>query len=257
MTDLPRCKLCQCEPFVGQSGFALHPVGNASCPQWGVKMTTAEWTALMGAGGEPVVITLGKGDKLVADIFAHDSDGIVHKAGVGIFDPSPGTVYGVGVKDTRIDGLSITSDRKPLVLIWSDKHESLQVIVDELQESVAHLAGPPPAQPARFQQIGFTRQDHIGKPSSTIVSDTKYRAASDAGAYVPVFVGEAQAPAVDGADRLRAELDAITEYNHRQFLLLENARLYAARHRKEPWGQELLRILQVGGINGSPLRGEG
>lgn len=96
---------------------------------------------------EPVVITLGKGDKLVADIFADDSGGVVHKAGVGIFDPTPGTIYGVGVKDTRADGLPITADRNPLVLIWSDKPESLQVIVDELQESIARLAGQPPAQP--------------------------------------------------------------------------------------------------------------
>lgn len=102
---------------------------------------------------EPVVITLGKGDKLVADIFADDSDGIIHKAGVGIFDPTPGTIYGVGVKDTRINDLPITTDRNPLVLIWSDKPESLQVIVEELQESITRLAGHPPAQPERTAPI--------------------------------------------------------------------------------------------------------
>lgn len=76
--------------------------------------------------------------------------------------------------------------------------------------------------PARFRQIGFTHIDHIGKPSSTIVSDTKYRAASDAGVYVPVFVdeGETLAPAVDGAvirEAIRAmddgeRLDIFSEY---------------------------------------------
>jgi hypothetical protein len=63
-------------------------------------------------------------------------------------------------------------------------------------------AGQPPAQPEqRFQQIGFTRIDRIGRPSAMIISDTKYRAASDAGVYVPVFVGEGdtQAPAVGDA----------------------------------------------------------
>lgn len=89
----------------------------------------------------PVEITLGKGDKLVADIFIDDTDGVVHKTGVGIFDPEPGKVYGIGVKDNRIDGFPISADRNPLVLIWSDKPESLQVIIDELQEAIARLTG--------------------------------------------------------------------------------------------------------------------
>lgn len=136
--------------LIGKVSASLHDYKDGA--EWGAFDLSAlmELDDILAApqqAAEPVVITLGKGDKLVADIFAHNSDGIVHKAGVGIFDPDPGTVYGVGVKDTRIDGLSITSDRRPLVLIWSDKHESLQVIVDELQESIAHLAGHPPAQP--------------------------------------------------------------------------------------------------------------
>ena len=45
--DLPRCKLCQREPFVSQSGFASHPVGNTCCPMWGVRMTSAQWAILM------------------------------------------------------------------------------------------------------------------------------------------------------------------------------------------------------------------
>jgi len=55
MTDLPRCKLCGAEPFVSQSAFATHPVGNASCPQWGVKMTSAQWAILMSVP-EPAVV---------------------------------------------------------------------------------------------------------------------------------------------------------------------------------------------------------
>lgn len=47
MTDMPACRLCQCEPFVSQSGFASHPVGNACCPLWGVRMTSAQWAILM------------------------------------------------------------------------------------------------------------------------------------------------------------------------------------------------------------------
>lgn len=66
-----------------------------------------------------------------------------------------------------------------------------------------HVIGAAPQQAAeqRFQRIGFTRIDRIGRPSAMILADTKYRAASDAGVYVPVFVGEGdtQAPAVGDA----------------------------------------------------------
>ena len=93
---------------------------------------------------DPVVITLGKGDKLVADIYQDDEEGVIYKAGVGIFDPEPGKVYGIGVKDTRIDGMQISPDRNPLALIWSDKPESLQVIIDELQEAIGRLTGQQP-----------------------------------------------------------------------------------------------------------------
>lgn len=86
-------------------------------------------------------IILGKGDKLVADIFQEDEDGILRMAGVGIFDPEPGKVYGIGAKNEAIDGKAIT-EGNPLILIWSDKPESLQVIVEELQESIARMTRP-------------------------------------------------------------------------------------------------------------------
>lgn len=39
----------------------------------------------------------------------------------------------------------------------------------------------------------------------------------------------------------QAEIDAITELNHAQWLALENVRTLAARNRKEEWAQHLLR----------------
>lgn len=98
------------------------------------------------AGRQPaprpvLTVTLGKGDKLVADIFQEDEDGILRMAGVGIFDPEPGKVYGIGAKNEAIDGKAIT-EGNPLILIWSDKPESLQVIVEELQESIARMTRP-------------------------------------------------------------------------------------------------------------------
>jgi hypothetical protein len=85
----------------------------------------------------------------------------------------------------------------------TDEVERLQARVAELEAICENVPeGQPPAQPEqRFQQIGFTRIDRIGRPSAMIIADTKYRAASDAGVYVPVFVGEGdtQAPAVGDA----------------------------------------------------------
>lgn len=142
MSELPKCLLCGCVPIVNVVGMAIHPVGDANCPQWGVNMTPEQWAALMGRG-EPVAFAKN------GNLFWHGNP--TEKRGVDC------QLY------TQAPAVSID--------------------------------------PARFRQIGFTRIDHIGKPSSTIVSDTKYRAASDAGVYVPVFVdeGESQAPAVDCA----------------------------------------------------------
>lgn len=42
-------------------------------------------------------------------------------------------------------------------------------------------------------------------------------------------------------DAPQAEIDAITELNHAQWLALENVRTLAARNRKEEWAQHLLR----------------
>lgn len=105
----------------------------------------SEFSAALRPEAGPVVIDLGKGDKLVADIYQDDEDGVIYKTGVGLFDPEPGKVYGIGVSDNRIDGSPITAARNPLALIWSDKPESLQVIIDELQEAINRLTGQQPA----------------------------------------------------------------------------------------------------------------
>ena len=101
----------------------------------------------------PTTIYLGKGDKIVADIYADEVDGIPEWAGVGIFDPEPGKVYGIGVKGHSIDGQPIEPDKKPLVLIWSSKPESLLVVIEELQEAVARMTGKPAQQPQPEQQV--------------------------------------------------------------------------------------------------------
>lgn len=79
-------------------------------------------------------VWLGYGDKLVADIYATDGSW----AGVGIFEPEDGKTHGIGERDCRIDGAPI-ADSRPLLMIKSHKPESLQVVVEELQESLLRM----------------------------------------------------------------------------------------------------------------------
>lgn len=124
---------------------ALEDVSPESLMEWkSIALLCREISALKAQQSDPrpvPTIILGKGDKLVADIFQEDEDGILRMAGVGIFDPEPGKVYGIGAKNEAIDGKAIT-EGNPLILIWSDKPESLQVIVEELQESIARMTRP-------------------------------------------------------------------------------------------------------------------
>lgn len=48
---------------------------------------------------------------------------------------------------------------------------------------------------------------------------------------------------------LEAEVGAIAELNHAQWLALENVRHLAARNRKEEWAQHLLRFVDQAGTN--------
>lgn len=82
---------------------------------------------------EENTVWLGNGDKLVADIYAHDESW----AGVGIFLPDNGKTYKIGESDNKKDIL--INDSNPLILIKSENPDSLQVIIDELQESIKRL----------------------------------------------------------------------------------------------------------------------
>ena len=55
-------------------------------------------------------------------------------------------------------------------------------------------------------------------------------------------------------EALRKERDSITELNHAQYLALENARLLAARHRKEDWAKHMLRFCDGAGVRAVHLR---
>jgi len=79
-------------------------------------------------------VWLGSGDKVVADIYANDGSW----AGVGIFNPPNGKTGGIGEKDGQIDRLPLDKN-KALVLIKSTRPESLQVVIEELQEAIAKM----------------------------------------------------------------------------------------------------------------------
>jgi len=89
-------------------------------------------------------VWLGSGDKLVADIYANDGSW----AGVGIFNPPNGKTGGIGEKDDQIDGMSLDKN-KALILIKSTRPESLQVVVEELQEAMAKMGYTHPASAAK------------------------------------------------------------------------------------------------------------
>ena len=89
---------------------------------------------------EQLEVWLGSGDKLVADIYADDGS----YAGVGIFNPPNGKAPGLGEKDDQIDGMSLDKN-KALVLIKSTRPESLQVVVEELQEAMTKMGYTHPA----------------------------------------------------------------------------------------------------------------
>jgi len=93
--------------------------------------------------GEQLEVWLGSGDKLVADIYADDGSW----AGVGIFNPPNGKTQGIGEKDDQIDGMSLDKN-KALILIKSTRPESLQVVVEELQEAMAKMGYTHPASAA-------------------------------------------------------------------------------------------------------------
>ena len=90
--------------------------------------------------GEQLEVWLGSGDKLVADIYADDGGW----AGVGIFNPPNGKTQGIGEKDDQIDGMSLDKN-KAIILIKSTRPESLQVVVEELQEAMAKMGYTHPA----------------------------------------------------------------------------------------------------------------
>lgn len=50
------------------------------------------------------------------------------------------------------------------------------------------------------------------------------------------------------------ESDALTELNHTQYLMLENCRLLAARHRKEEWAQHILRFCDEANVRAVHIR---
>ena len=94
--------------------------------------------------GEQLEVWLGSGDKLVADIYADDGGW----AGVGIFNPPNGKTQGIGEKDDQIDGMSLDKN-KAIILIKSTRPESLQVVVEELQEAMAKMGYTHPASAAK------------------------------------------------------------------------------------------------------------
>jgi len=96
--------------------------------------------------GEQLEVWLGSGDKLVADIYADDGGW----AGVGIFNPPNGKTQGIGEKDDQIDGMSLDKN-KAIILIKSTRPESLQVVVEELQEAMAKMGYTHPASAATLQ----------------------------------------------------------------------------------------------------------
>ncbi|NPU91442.1 MAG: hypothetical protein HPY82_05965 [Gammaproteobacteria bacterium] len=52
----PACRLCKREPLIDTRGFVFHLSRRSSCCpiRSSLAFTPAQWTALMGAGGEPV-----------------------------------------------------------------------------------------------------------------------------------------------------------------------------------------------------------
>jgi len=86
----------------------------------------------------PAEVWLGNGDKSVADIYAEDGS----YAGIGIFQPENGRTGAIGQSDGEIDGRPL-DEVNAIVLIYSTRPESLQVMIDELTEAMAHLGATP------------------------------------------------------------------------------------------------------------------
>ena len=88
----------------------------------------------------PLEVWLGKGDKLVGDIYADDGYSF---AGVGIFEPEEGRKVAIGKPESQIDGMPIRNTNA-IVLIKSTRPESLQVMIDELTEAMERMRADPP-----------------------------------------------------------------------------------------------------------------
>jgi hypothetical protein len=102
-------------------------------------------------------VWLGSGDKLVADIYADDGGW----AGIGIFNPPNGKAQGIGEKDDQINGMSLDKN-KARVLIKSTRPESLQVVVEELQEAMAKMGYTHPASDNR-PGLGQRKAAQVGQ----------------------------------------------------------------------------------------------
>jgi hypothetical protein len=94
--------------------------------------------------GEQLEVWLGNGDKSVADIYAEDGS----YAGIGIFQPENGRTGAIGQSDGEIDGRPL-DEVNAIVLIKSTRPESLQVVVEELQEAMAKMEHTHPASAAK------------------------------------------------------------------------------------------------------------
>ena len=138
--------------------------------------------------GEPLEVWLGNGDKIVADIYAHNCS----FAGIGIFEPEKGMTMTIGESDGKIDG-SPLEDTNAIVLIKSTQPESLQVVVEELQEAMAKMGYTHPASADKqavsvpewvkcSEHLPSTRGVFLVRMNSVIHDGPKY-AVADFGEY--------------------------------------------------------------------------
>ena len=100
---------------------------------------------------KPKEIWLGNGDKGVADIYAEDGS----YAGIGIFQPENGRTGAIGQSEGEIDGRPL-DEVNAIVLIKSTRPESLQVVVEELQEAMARLGSTPTKADERISVHEYT-----------------------------------------------------------------------------------------------------
>ena len=146
-------------------------------------VTSGAWEALQArakSDGGPLEIWLGNGDKIIADIYAEDGS----HAGVGIFEPENGETNGIGEPASQLDGRAL-GELNALVLIQSTRVESLQVLIDEIEEAIDHMGGS--RSHAQSDGGEFKHCACLFRADGTLEKECIYHQSPNLGGAVPVI----------------------------------------------------------------------